>query len=72
VDGCSLTVAALGPAARGGGGTFAVALIPTTLAITTLGRAERGTQVNLEGDPLGKQVVRWMSAHPRGRGVRSR
>jgi riboflavin synthase len=68
VDGCSLTVAGLGRAARDGSGTFSVALIPTTLAITTLGRAGPGTRVNLEGDPLGKQVARWMTA----RGVRTR
>ena len=56
VDGASLTVAALGRA------TFSVALIPTTLAITTLGRAGTGSRVNLEGDPLGKHVARWLAA----------
>ncbi|MCE9634173.1 MAG: riboflavin synthase [Planctomycetes bacterium] len=61
VDGCSLTVAELGPASRTHG-TFSVALIPTTLAITTLGRAEPGAHVNLEGDPLGKHVAKWMAA----------
>lgn len=68
VDGCSLTVAALGRAGRSGG-EFSVALIPTTLAITTLGRAVPGTRVNLEGDSLGRHVARWLAA--RGR-VRSR
>ena len=56
VDGVSLTVAALG--AR----TFSVALIPTTLAVTTLSRLERGSRVNLEGDALGKHVARWLRA----------
>ena len=57
VDGCSLTVAELGD-----DDTFSVALIPTTLALTTLGRARVGTRVNLEGDPLGKHVAKWMAA----------
>ena len=60
VDGASLTVAAL---ARG---TFSVALIPTTLAVTTLGRAKKGTRVNLEGDALGKHVAAWLTGQ-RGR-----
>ena len=55
VDGASLTVAALGR------GTFSVALIPTTLAVTTLGCAKAGTRVNLEGDALGKHVAAWLS-----------
>ena len=42
--------------------TFSVALIPATLDITTLGRARPGTRVNLEGDPLGKHVGRWLEA----------
>lgn len=90
VHGASLTVADLGPARRwargglGGGGEFSVALIPTTLALTTLGDVRRGTRVNLEGDPVGRHVARWLSARgqearavsepaaPRRRGVRSR
>lgn len=56
VDGISLTVADLLPT------TFSVALIPTTLAVTTLGGAKLGTRVNLEGDPLGKHVGRWLEA----------
>jgi riboflavin synthase len=55
VDGASLTVAALGR------GTFSVALIPMTLEVTTLGRAARGTRVNLEGDALGKHVAAWLA-----------
>jgi riboflavin synthase len=50
VDGVSLTVAALG------GDGFAVALIPHTLAATTLGRRRPGDAVNLEMDVIGKYV----------------
>lgn len=62
VDGASLTVAALD---RTG---FTVALIPTTLRLTTLGDAVVGTRVNLEGDPMGRRFAEWM----RNRRVRSR
>ena len=50
IDGVSLTVAALGE------DTFGVALIPHTLAVTTLGRRRRGDRVNLEMDVIGKYV----------------
>ncbi|MDR7519413.1 MAG: riboflavin synthase [Armatimonadota bacterium] len=53
VDGVSLTVAR----ARDGG-PFAVALIPHTLAVTTLGRRGCGDRVNLEVDILAKYVER--------------
>lgn len=52
VDGVSLTVVA--PRGR----VFDVALIPATLARTTLGRARPGDAVNLEADLLGKWVDR--------------
>ena len=52
VDGVSLTVAALDD--RG----FAVALIPHTLEVTTLGALEPGKRVNLEVDILAKYVER--------------
>jgi len=52
VDGVSLTVAALDD------GGFAVALIPHTLAETTLGDFEPGRPVNLEADVLAKYVER--------------
>jgi riboflavin synthase len=55
VDGVSLTIAALEPSA------FAVALIPHTLAETTLGEAEPGDEVNLEVDVLAKYVERLVS-----------
>jgi riboflavin synthase len=52
VDGTSLTVAAVDDAG------FAVALIPHTLAATTLGSLELGDPVNLEVDVLAKYVER--------------
>ncbi len=57
VDGVSLTVAA---ASRD---RFEVALIPDTLARTTLGEVEVGAQVNLEADLVARYVARlfaWM------------
>jgi len=56
VDGVSLTVAALDDSG------FEVALIPHTLAVTTLGRLEPGDAVNLEADVLGKVVERLVAA----------
>ena len=50
VDGVALTVVGL---ERAG---FDVALIPHTLAVTTLGALEPGQAVNLEADVLGKYV----------------
>jgi riboflavin synthase len=52
VDGVSLTVAALDDTG------FAVALVPHTLAATTLGAAKPGIAVNLEVDVLAKYVER--------------
>lgn len=52
VDGVSLTVAAVDE--RG----FAVALVPHTLDVTTLGRLQPGDGVNLEVDILAKYVER--------------
>jgi riboflavin synthase len=56
VDGISLTVSAL--AAEDDTEWFEVSLIPTTLALTTLGRAAVGTPVNLEVDVIAKYVER--------------
>jgi riboflavin synthase len=56
VDGVSLTVAALDDDG------FEVALIPHTLAVTTLGSLEPGDAVNLEADVLGKVVERLVAA----------
>jgi riboflavin synthase alpha subunit len=39
-----------------------VALIPTTLEVTTLGALRKGDRVNLEGDPVGRHVTRWLAA----------
>ena len=55
VDGVSLTISSLGP------DWFEVSLIPTTLDLTTLGRAEVGTHVNLEVDVIAKYVERLLS-----------
>jgi riboflavin synthase len=52
VDGVSLTVAAVSR------DRFEVALIPETLARTTLGEAGPGTRVNLEADVLARHVAR--------------
>jgi riboflavin synthase len=56
VQGVSLTVAQLDDAG------FAVALVPHTLAATTLGRLEPGDEVNLEADVLAKYVERLLAA----------
>jgi riboflavin synthase len=52
VDGVSLTVAATGP------GWFAVALVPHTLEVTTLGERSPGDPVQLEVDVVAKYVER--------------
>jgi riboflavin synthase len=52
VDGVSLTIAGLDESG------FAVALIPHTLAATTLGTLATGDRVNLEADVLAKYVER--------------
>jgi riboflavin synthase len=58
VDGISLTVAGLDDRAS----TFDVAVIPHTLAVTTLGPKQPGDPVNLEADVLAKYVERLL--HP--------
>ena len=52
VDGVSLTVAATGP------GWFAVALVPHTLEVTTLGERSPGDPAQLEVDVVAKYVER--------------
>ena len=52
VDGVSLTVAGVDDE------SFTVSLIPTTLALTTLGRKQPGDPVNLEVDVIAKYVER--------------
>ena len=56
VDGVSLTVSAVGR------DWFEISLIPTTLELTTLGRAAVGTSVNLEVDVIAKYVERLLDA----------
>lgn len=60
VDGVSLTVSGLGRDTETDtdGHWFEISLIPTTLDLTTLGRAEVGTSVNLEVDVIAKYVER--------------
>jgi riboflavin synthase len=57
VDGVSLTVAEVTRE------EFAVALIPTTLSATTLGRNQPGDAVNLEVDVLAKYVEKLAAVH---------
>jgi riboflavin synthase len=52
VDGVSLTVAEVGP------DWFAVALVPHTLQVTTLGDRRPGDPVHLEVDVVAKYVER--------------
>jgi riboflavin synthase len=59
VDGISLTVSGLGD------DWFEVSLIPTTLALTTLGRAPVETPVNLEVDVIAKYVERLLADRAR-------
>ena len=56
VEGVSLTIAELAHDA------FAVALVPHTLAATTLARVQPGDEVNLEVDVLAKHVERLLAA----------
>jgi riboflavin synthase len=51
IDGVSMTVAGVSADA------FSVALIPHTLAVTTLGLRQPGDTVNLEGDILAKYIA---------------
>jgi riboflavin synthase len=55
IDGVSLTVSAVAD------GWFEVSLIPTTLALTTLGRHGVGEPVNVEVDVIAKYVERLTS-----------
>ncbi|MEU1668262.1 riboflavin synthase [Streptomyces sparsogenes] len=59
VDGISLTVVDAGP------DYFTVSLIPTTLALTTLGVKQPGDPVNLEVDVLAKYVERLLGKDAR-------
>ncbi|WP_327366212.1 riboflavin synthase [Streptomyces sp. NBC_01217] len=59
VDGVSLTVVDAGP------DYFTISLIPTTLALTTLGIKEPGDPVNLEVDVIAKYVERLLGDQDR-------
>jgi riboflavin synthase len=61
VDGVSLTVAEVA-ADPGQGDTFAVWLIPHTLAATNLGARRAGEWVNLEFDLLAKHVEKLLAS----------
>src|SRR5262249_9349175 len=54
IDGVSLTIASIA------GDKFDVALIPTTLDLTTLGTLKANDRVNLEADMLIKTVVNYL------------
>jgi riboflavin synthase len=58
VDGVSLTVVEAGP------DWFTVSLVPTTLAVTTLGRTPVGGTVNLEVDVIAKYVEKLVGGDP--------
>ncbi|MFM7138065.1 MAG: riboflavin synthase, partial [Planctomycetota bacterium] len=60
IDGVSLTVVDVDPE------SFSVALIPHTLAVTTLGGLAEGDPVNLETDLVFKYVARWLAASGQG------
>lgn len=64
IDGISLTIARVDTAKK----QFAVALIPTTLKLTTLGEANVGDTVNLETDIIARTVVHWLEAKFGGAG----
>ena len=72
IDGVSLTVAAVtaspvsSSAAPAGGITFSVSLIPTMLALTTLGHKGIGAPVNLEVDVIAKYVEKLLGSRSQG------
>lgn len=60
VEGVSLTIASASA------GTFDVALIPTTLAKTTLGALKPGAEINIETDILARTVVHYLQMRETG------
>lgn len=60
IDGISLTIASVNE------DTFDVALIPTTLELTTLGGANVGDMVNLETDILARTIVHQLRRMEKG------
>jgi len=63
IDGVSLTIADV----DAGSGWFEVALIPATLAQTTLGSLREGDPVNIETDIQARTVVHWLRCFGPGR-----
>lgn len=63
IDGVSLTINEVSER------SFWVALIPETQAVTTLGSRRAGDRVNLEGDVLGKYVLRALATGGRAGGI---
>jgi len=59
LDGVSLTVNKVK------GDTFSVLIIPHTLQVTTFGKLEPGTRLNLEVDQMARYVARLMEVLPR-------
>ena len=55
IDGISLTVVSPD------GDRFYVAIIPATLAKTTLGNKRKGAMVNMEADMIGKHILHYMN-----------
>jgi riboflavin synthase len=74
IDGISLTVFDIrkgkGGSSRGAAFTFKVALIPHTLAVTTLGAKRAGDRINVENDLLVKYVERVAAPYLAGRNGR--
>ncbi len=60
IDGVSLTIALVD------GDEFEVALIPTTLQLTTLGNRPLGWRFNIECDIISKQIVYWLELRQGG------
>jgi riboflavin synthase len=65
LDGVSLTLAAVDVA----GSAIEIALIPTTLAKTTLGELRTGDLINVEADVMAKTVVHYLKHFERATGV---
>ena len=60
IEGVSLTIASLGEDSLG------IALVPHTRAVTTLGAAAPGDQVNIEVDVIAKHVERLLAGYDPG------
>lgn len=65
LDGVSLTLAEVDPAR----GTIGVALIPTTLEVTTVREWRAGAKVNIEADSMAKTIVHYLEHFGRANGV---